>query len=290
MIEHIVLSGCGPLIFKMIGIIQELEILKTFDIHNIKSIYATSAGSIIGVLLCLHYDWNIVTDYMIKRPWNDLYGIHYEQIFNIYHQCGIYDIQIIKKTLKPLLHDKNISMDITLQQFYDITFIDLHIFTTEINQFQITDLSHLTHPTLPLVTALYMSCNIPILFTPQYYDNKCFTDTIINTIIKNKIKPIRSFIFDLIVLDEAQDITSLYYELICKIYKDNKNINKKICIFGDKKQSIFDFNNADQRFIEYATELFNFNSYNWIRCNLPVSFRSTYEMSLFINKCLFYNF
>jgi hypothetical protein len=120
----------------------------------------------------------------------------------------------------------------------------------------------------------------------KYYDNKCFTDTIINSIIKNKIKPIRSFIFDLIVLDEAQDITSLYYELICKIYKDNKNINKKICIFGDKKQSIFDFNNADQRFIEYATELFNFNSYNWIRCNLPVSFRITYEMSLFINKCL----
>ena len=88
------------------------------------------------------------------------------------------------------------------------------------------------------------------------------------------------------MLDEAQDITSLYYELICKIYKDNENINTKICIFGDKKQSIFNFNNADQRFIEYATELFNFNSYNWAICNLSVSFRITYEMSLFINKCL----
>jgi len=120
----------------------------------------------------------------------------------------------------------------------------------------------------------------------KYYDNKCYTDTIINNIIKNKNKPLKNFNFDLIVLDEAQDITSLYYELICKIYTDNKNINKKICIFGDKKQSIFDFNNADQRFIEYAPLLFNFNSYNWIRCNLPVSFRITYEMSLFINKCL----
>ena len=120
----------------------------------------------------------------------------------------------------------------------------------------------------------------------KYYDNKCYTDTIINSIIKNKNNPLKNFNFDLIVLDEAQDITSLYYELICKIYTDNKNINKKICIFGDKKQSIFDFNNADQRFIEYATQLFNFNSYNWVRCNLPVSFRITYEMSLFINKCL----
>jgi len=133
-------------------------------------------------------------------------------------------------------------------------------------------------------------CNIEVhsyhSFCVKYYDNQCFTDTIINKIIKNRKKPLKQFSFDLIVPDEAQDITSLYYELICKIYKDNKNINAKICIFGDKKQSIFDFNKADQRFIEYATELFNFNSYNWIRCNLPVSFRITYEMSLFINKCL----
>ena len=123
-------------------------------------------------------------------------------------------------------------------------------------------------------------------FCVKYYDNQCFTDSVIAKIIKNKNKQLEKFTFDLIVLDEAQDITSLYYELICKIYKDNENINTKICIFGDKKQSIFDFNNADQRFIEYATELFNFNSYNWAICSLSVSFRITYEMSLFINKCL----
>ena len=123
-------------------------------------------------------------------------------------------------------------------------------------------------------------------FCVKYYDNKCFTDSIINSILKNKKNILYNFNFDLIVLDEAQDITSLYYELICKIYKDNNNINTKICIFGDKKQSIFDFNNADQRFIEYASNLFNFNSYSWINCNLPVSFRITNEMSLFINKCL----
>ena len=123
-------------------------------------------------------------------------------------------------------------------------------------------------------------------FCVKYYDKLCFTDTIINEIIKTKKIPSKQFNFHLIVPDEAQDITSLYYELICKIYKDNKNTNTNICIFGDKKQSIFDFNKADQRFIEYASELFNFNSNNWIKCNLSVSFRITYEMSLFINKCL----
>lgn len=119
----------------------------------------------------------------------------------------------------------------------------------------------------------------------KYYDNQCFNDTIINKIIKNKSKQLKEFNFDLIVLDEAQDITRLYYEFICKIYKDN-NKNIKICIFGDKKQSIFDFNKADQRYIEYASDLFNFNSYNWVKCNLSSSFRITFEMSSFINKCL----
>lgn len=123
-------------------------------------------------------------------------------------------------------------------------------------------------------------------FCVKYYDKQCFTDTVINKVTKNKKNPLNQFNFDLIVLDEAQDITSLYYELVCKIYNDNSNANSNICIFGDKNQSIFDFNKADQRFIEYSTELFDFNSNNWSKCNLSVSFRITYEMSLFINNCL----
>lgn len=126
-------------------------------------------------------------------------------------------------------------------------------------------------------------------FCVKYYDHKCFTDSIINKIINKKNNPLREFNYDLIVLDEAQDISSLYYELICKIYKDNNSPSAKICIFGDKNQSIFSFNGADQRYIEYGNKLFNFNTFNWARCNLSVSFRITEEMSFFINKCLLHN-
>ena len=50
-------------------------------------------------------------------------------------------------------------------------------------------------------------------------------------------------------MDEAQDITSIYYELICKIYKDNVTKDAKICIMGDRYQSIYDFMKADERYI-----------------------------------------
>ena len=123
-------------------------------------------------------------------------------------------------------------------------------------------------------------------FCVKYYNKDCFTDTTINKIIRDKNERIKVFRYDLIVLDEAQDITSLYFELICKIYKDNNNCYSKLCIFGDKNQCIFGFNKADQRFIEYATEIFKFNSYNWSKCNFSISYRITKEMSLFINNCL----
>ena len=123
-------------------------------------------------------------------------------------------------------------------------------------------------------------------FCVKYYNHECFNDSTIFKIINKKSKPLKEFNYDLIVLDEAQDISSLYYDLICKIYKENIMPNAKICIFGDKNQSIFSFNGADQRYIEFGDELFHFNTYNWTRCNLSVSFRITEEMSLFINKCL----
>lgn len=128
-------------------------------------------------------------------------------------------------------------------------------------------------------------------FCVKYYDKRCFDDSIIKNIVKNKTIPKQSKggdNYDLIVLDEAQDITSLYYELICKIYRENKTKNPipKLCIFGDKNQAIFDFNNADQRFMEYAPEIFKFNNFDWVKCNLSQSFRVTSEMARFINQCM----
>lgn len=122
-------------------------------------------------------------------------------------------------------------------------------------------------------------------FCVKYYNNTCFTDTGINKILKGKIKPLNKFCYQLIVLDEAQDIRSLYFELICKIYKDNIDM-AKLCILGDKKQSIYDFNNADSRYIELADKIFILNNFEWVKCTLSVSFRITNTMAEFANKCV----
>ena len=60
-------------------------------------------------------------------------------------------------------------------------------------------------------------------FCVKNYDDQCFTDSIIKQII-NKKNPSTQFNFGLIVLDEAQDITSLYYVswfIICYFIRYN---------------------------------------------------------------------
>ena len=124
-------------------------------------------------------------------------------------------------------------------------------------------------------------------FCVKYYNNKCFTDTIIKKVILNN-KILKSFNYDIIILDEAQDINILYFRLICKIYNDNLS-KAKICILGDRYQSIYDFNGADSRFIIMAKEIFNFNNLLWVDTKLSESFRITFEMAEFINNCLLNN-
>jgi hypothetical protein len=124
-------------------------------------------------------------------------------------------------------------------------------------------------------------------FCVKYYNNKCYTDYQIIDIIKNNLSKLKNFKYDIIILDEAQDISPLYHQLICKIFSDNqKDGFPIICLLGDRYQSIYDFNKADPRFIIYADQLFKFNNLNWEKCQLSQSYRITHEMAEFINECM----
>jgi predicted acylesterase/phospholipase RssA len=67
-------------------------------------------------------------------------------------------------------------MDITLEDFFNLTKIELHMFSFEINKYKLEDISYLTHPKLNLLTAVQMTCGLPILITPVCIDNGCYID------------------------------------------------------------------------------------------------------------------
>lgn len=120
-------------------------------------------------------------------------------------------------------------------------------------------------------------------FCVKYYDRNCFTDSVIKKIMDKP--PLKKFNYDIIIIDEAQDINLIYYRLIRKIYNDN-GCEARLCVLGDDMQSIYSFNGADSRFITMASRVMNFNNYEWIENTLSKTYRLTTGNANFVNKCL----
>jgi hypothetical protein len=122
-------------------------------------------------------------------------------------------------------------------------------------------------------------------FCVGHYNRKCFKDSVILKILEENTKPLKKFNYNIIVVDEAQDMNKIYYKLVNKIISDNGS-DVKICIIGDKYQSIYQFNNADYRFITLAEKIFKPNELEWKELKLSTSFRITNQMAKFINNCV----
>lgn len=123
------------------------------------------------------------------------------------------------------------------------------------------------------------------IFVHESTDKESKSDST-NKINYNPVSKIKIFDYDIIILDEAQDITELYYKLNHKIISDNDNVKLKLCLLGDKKQNIYGYAGSDHRYMQYGRKLFNVNKYPWIDVNLSVSFRVTIPIAGFLNECM----
>lgn len=175
-IKHLVISGGGPTLVQALGAIQYVEQEKFINLSEIETIYGTSAGAILGTLICLKFDWETINDYIIKRPWHEVFPINVQKIFDAYTKKGIFDIKTVEKIFKPLFSAKDLSLDINLQDFYNYSKIELHFFAFDINDFKLDDISYKTHPNISVITALQMTCSLPVLVAPVCIDNKCYID------------------------------------------------------------------------------------------------------------------
>jgi predicted patatin/cPLA2 family phospholipase len=177
-IQHLVIGGGGPFGFTAFGVLKYLHDVNFWNIKNIKTIYATSIGTIIAAFLLLGYDYNYIYDYFIKRPWEKIFkNININNIFNIYTDKGAIEIYpLYVETLTMVLEAKNLSHKVTLKEFYEYSGVELNIIATELNFFKCEVISHKTYPDLDLIRALTISGSLPVIFTPNFLDNKCFVD------------------------------------------------------------------------------------------------------------------
>ena len=124
----------------------------------------------------------------------------------------------------------------------------------------------------------------------RYYSPSAHTDNELKQIIDKNILPtVNINAIDILVIDEAQDMTLLYFQLIAKYIKD---IGKPIqlLILGDYMQGLYEFKGSDIRFLTLAKEIWIIHPYlkttEFSQCTMKTSYRITNQMCSFVNNVL----
>ena len=175
-IKHLVISGGGIAGITTYSILREANKSGMWNIENIESIYGTSAGSIIGVIIALKYDWSEIDNYVLKRPWENVFKFDIGAVLRSFDSKGILGKKIIEEIICPLLKGKDLEPTITMKELYEYSKIDIHIFSTEIHKYESVDISHKTHPDWKVIDAVYCSACLPIIFMPYLKDGRCYSD------------------------------------------------------------------------------------------------------------------
>jgi len=110
-------------------------------------------------------------------------------------------------------------------------------------------------------------------------------DLKLKSVMTDSIEPIKSINFDIIIIDEVQDMNIIYAKYINKFINENINKGSNLVILGDKYQCINQYNDANHRFLTMGPDIFT-NQLPWISLKLSETFRVPYEICEFLNKVM----
>lgn len=119
----------------------------------------------------------------------------------------------------------------------------------------------------------------------RFYDKNCYTDDKIIKVLSNNNLPKVTKKYDIVITDEVQDMTPNYFSLICKFINDMKLQDSTFLVLGDRYQGVYDFKNADTRFLTFSDKIFN-NNNNFVKLPMQESYRVTKQIAWFVNKVM----
>jgi predicted acylesterase/phospholipase RssA len=175
-VENIVINGGGTTIFNTYGALKQSNMDGIWSHDSVHSYYGTSAGGIMSVIMALQYSWDELDDFIIKRPWQNVWKINVLNTYDYYLNKGVYGIELYYDIFGPLFRGKDLELTITLKEFYEISKKNIYLYAVKISTFEITEFSHLSHPDMKVLDALHATAALPILFKPAEYEGELYTD------------------------------------------------------------------------------------------------------------------
>lgn len=142
-------------------------------LHNINTYIGTSAGAMTSFLLAIGYSpvdiiTEIITSQVVEK-------IQHFNIFAVINNLGATSFSAISELLERMTINKigyyPTFADIKQKLNKNLIFVTYNL-TNDSPEY----LSYETHPTLPCLVAIRMSCNLPLVFDNFKYDNQYYID------------------------------------------------------------------------------------------------------------------
>ena len=170
-LKNLVISGGGINGIGFIGIIRFLS--ENNLLKNISHYVGTSAGSIIGYLLSIGYNYMEILEFCKYFNFSKIVNVDLD---NFLEKYGFADSSKLYYILKRLTEAKNLNHNITFKQHNEITNKKLTIFGTCLNDYKSHFFNFEETPDMEILTAIRISSTIPLIFIPSVYENKLWLD------------------------------------------------------------------------------------------------------------------
>lgn len=137
----------------------------------------------------------------------------------------------------------------------------------------------------------------------RYYTSECATDQGLKRVVQDDMLPSKDEDlpnFSVLIMDEQQDMTPILKRFVDKLIRDkgfastkdvqyDRDSQLRLVLLGDRRQAIYDYNNADPRFLTMAAskEVFGYaNNQDWTFAPQTTSYRTTQQNVDFLNQQL----
>jgi len=175
-IKHIVITGGDVVIMNAFGALQEAHRQGIWNYETVESFYGTSSGSVLSVMLALGFPLETIEKYLIGRPWYLLFGLHSVNYYDCIVGNGIHDSSFFYKVITPLFQAKDIDVNVTFRQLYELLGKELYFYTINLKTGKSEELSYKSRPNMRVIDGISASGALPILCKPFKYEGTFYTD------------------------------------------------------------------------------------------------------------------
>jgi len=169
--QELIISSGGNKGISLIGILNELN--NHYPIKKINYYTGCSVGALICVLINIGYTINELNKIIFEINFEIFQDL---KIINLLEKCGFDEGIKFTNFLIALITNKKFNQNITFRELYDITNKTLTIVVTNITKGIAEYHNYINTPDLSILLSLRMSSNIPIIFSPIFYNNNYYVD------------------------------------------------------------------------------------------------------------------